>query len=61
MIPAKKRVGIAGYLSRQPRTAVTKRPRTAGDAALVKRAIGKLPASKRPKAASSTTPVSGLV
>ena len=51
MIPLKKRAGMAAYVSSQPRTAITKRPKTVGEVIVVKRAVGRLPAAKRSKSA----------
>jgi len=48
-VPAKKRVGIRGYVSPQPRTPVVKRPKTPLDDEIMKRAIDRLPAGKRSK------------
>jgi hypothetical protein len=46
-VPAKKRMGIAGYVSPQPQVPVTKRKKSAADLAALERALKKLPASKR--------------
>lgn len=49
-VPAKKKVGIAGYVSPQSRKPVTRRIKSATDDILTRRAINKIPASKRAKA-----------
>ncbi len=47
MFPARKKSGMAAYVSRQPRTAIVKRIKTVAAVALVKRAASKLPVAKR--------------
>lgn len=52
-VAAKKRVGMAGYVSPQPLTPVTKRTKTAVDVVLLQRALKKLPDSKRAQKAQN--------
>jgi hypothetical protein len=49
-VPAKKRIGMKGYVSPQPRVPVVKRRKMVSDDLGVKRALKRLPAAKRVKA-----------
>lgn len=54
MIPQKKKTGLSSYLSSQPTSPVVKRRRLVSDVVIAKRALDRIPASKRSKSKQST-------